>query len=101
MTVKFLPYDIAIILHRYTYLFFQMSVDNNGVDISLEVDRIRRELESKAQAELNQKVQQVNLYLEEQKNARERIDRLRDNNEMQIRKEFEKVRRELLVSCPC
>jgi len=41
----------------------------------------------------------VNAYLMDQARARDRLDRVRDANEMQLRKEFENMRKELLVSC--
>ena len=48
--------------------------------------------------ELNQKLEEVNAYLEEQAQARERLDKMRDNNEQEMRKEFEKYRKDLMVS---
>lgn len=62
-----------------------------------EIERIREKLKSEAQLELNQKLQEVNRYLDEQAKARERLDRIRDINETEMRMEFEKVRKEMLV----
>lgn len=61
-----------------------------------EIDRIREKLKSEAQMELNLKLQEVNRYLDDQAVARERLDRIRDINEAEMRKEFEKVRKEML-----
>ena len=63
-----------------------------------EIDRIREKLKSEAQMELNLKLQEVNRYLDDQAVARERLDRIRDINEAEMRNEFEKVRKEMLVS---
>ena len=47
--------------------------------------------------ELNQKLEEVNTYLEEQFKAREKIDQMRDDNDNMMRKEFEKTKKELSV----
>ena len=47
--------------------------------------------------ELNQKLEEVNTYLEEQSKAREKIDQMRDDNDNMMRKEFEKTKKELSV----
>jgi len=64
-----------------------------------ELQRLKAELEARAQRELDAKLEEVNAYLMDQARARDRLDRVRDANEMQLRKEFENMRKELLVSC--
>jgi len=63
-----------------------------------ELQRLKAELEARAQKELDAKLEEVNTYLMEQTRARERLDRVRDANETELRKEFESMKRELLVS---
>lgn len=55
-------------------------------------------LKTEAQMELNHKLQEVNRYLDDQAKAREQLDRIRNVNEAEMKKEFEKVRKEMLVS---
>ncbi len=43
-------------------------------------------------------LEEVNAYLETQARARERLDHMRDSNETELRRDFEKTKRELLVS---
>lgn len=62
-----------------------------------ELQRLKAELETRAQKELDDKLEEVNAYLAEQAKARERLDRIRDNNEMEIRKDFERMKKDLLV----
>lgn len=69
----------------------------NGYAEKTELQRLKAELEINAQKELDEKLEEVNAYLVEQAKARERLDRLRDNNEMEIRKDFERMKKELLV----
>ncbi len=64
---------------------------------STGMSKMRAELEAKARLELNQKLEEVNAYLEEQARARDRLDRMRDTNESELRKEFDKTKTELLV----
>jgi len=64
-----------------------------------ELQRLKAELEARAQKELDAKLEEVNAYLMEQTRARQRLDQIRDANEMELRKEFENMRKELLVSC--
>ena len=66
-----------------------------------ELQKLKVELESRAQRELDAKLEEVNAYLMEQARARERLDRVRDANEMELRKEFDKMKTELLVSRCC
>ena len=68
---------------------------------SMDLDEIRRILEARARLELNRKLQEVNWYLEEQARARENLDRIRDGNEAAIRRDCERVRRQLTVSLLC
>lgn len=63
-----------------------------------DVDRISEMLKTEAQMELNHKLQEVNRYLDDQAKAREQLDRIRNVNEAEMKKEFEKVRKEMLVS---
>ena len=63
-----------------------------------ELRQLKAELEARAQRELDSKLDEVNAYLMEQARARERLDKIRDANEMELRKEFESMRKELLVS---
>jgi len=63
-----------------------------------ELRKVKEELEARAQRELDAKLEEVNAYLMEQARARERLDRVRDANETELRKEFESMKRELLVS---
>jgi len=62
---------------------------------------LKMELEARAQRELDAKLEEVNAYLMEQARARERLDKVRDANERELRKEFENMRKELLVSRHC
>jgi len=62
-----------------------------------ELQKLKLELESRAQRELDAKLDEVNKYLMEQARARDRLDRVRDANEKELRKEFENMRKELLV----
>ncbi len=62
-----------------------------------EMDRMRSELEGSTRLELNQKLEEVNTYLEEQSKAREKIDQMRDDNENVMKQEFEKSKKELMV----
>ena len=62
-----------------------------------EFQRLKAELEARAQRELDAKLEEVNAYLMEQMRARERLDKVRDANEMELRKEFENMKKELLV----
>ena len=55
------------------------------------------DLETKARLELNAKLEEVNNYLDEQSTARKRLDTMRDSNECEMRKDFERTRKELMV----
>ncbi|ESO98586.1 hypothetical protein LOTGIDRAFT_176518 [Lottia gigantea] len=48
------------------------------------VEQLRKELEAKYRMELNRKLDEVNLYLEEQSRARDKLDRSRGDNENKI-----------------
>lgn len=63
----------------------------NGFSDSFEVDQIKRELESKYRMELNRKLEDVNRYLEEQAQARDRLDHVRNNNEASLKSEKRKL----------
>jgi hypothetical protein len=75
----------------------QMNVSGNYAE-KPELQRLKAELEARAQKEFEEKLGEVNAYLVEQAKAREQIDRIRDSNEMEIRKEFERMKKDLLVS---
>ena len=47
---------------------------------------------------MNAKLEEVNKYLEEQAQARERLDKIRDSNELDMRNDFEKKNKNLSVS---
>jgi len=63
-----------------------------------ELDRIRLDLEDRARQVLNCKLEEVSSYLEDQALAREKLERIRNDNEAAIRNDFDRVRRELTVS---
>ena len=75
----------------------QVHLSDSFMDKS-ELQKLKAELELRAQRELDSKLEEVNAYLMEQARARERLDRVRDANEAELRKEFDKMRNELLVS---
>ena len=74
----------------------QMQMSDSYLDKS-ELQKLKLELEARAQRELDAKLEEVNAYLIEQARARERLDKVRDANENELRKEFENMRKELLV----
>ncbi len=79
----------------------QSHVRTNYVDRT-EVEHVKAELEAKSRLELNRKLEEVNSYLEEQAQARERLDKLRDSNEFEMRREFDKTKKDLMVrAIPC
>lgn len=59
----------------------------------------KNELEKQMRIELNAKLVEVNNFLSEQEKARDDIDRLRDNREADMRKNFENARHALEVRC--
>ncbi|XP_023931710.1 ankyrin repeat domain-containing protein 26 isoform X2 [Lingula anatina] len=61
-----------------------------------ELQRAQQDNEMKLRQELNTKLEEVNSYLEDQARARERLDTMRNNNESQIRNEYEKTKKELM-----
>ncbi|XP_071961648.1 uncharacterized protein [Antedon mediterranea] len=54
-----------------------------------ELERYKQELDAKARIEINEKLDQVNAYLEEQSQAREKLEQLRNSNEEDMKKELE------------
>ncbi|XP_070557904.1 ankyrin repeat domain-containing protein 26-like isoform X2 [Ptychodera flava] len=54
-----------------------------------EMDRFKQDMEVKARQEVNQKLEEVNAYLEEQAQARERLDDIRSKNEVQMKQDYE------------
>ena len=77
-------------------ILFQKHVEANFVEKEA-VSKLRAELEARARTELNAKLEEVNKYLEEQAQARERLDKMRDSNELDMRSEFEKKNKNLSV----
>ncbi|XP_064604354.1 trichohyalin-like isoform X2 [Liolophura sinensis] len=67
----------------------------NGFSDSFEVEQIKRELEAKYRMELNRKLEDVNRYLEEQAQARDRLDHVRNNNEASLKSEKRKLEDEV------
>jgi len=78
-------------------IVIEMHVSESYLDKS-ELQRLKVELEARAQRELDAKLGEVNAHLMEQARARERLDKVRDANETELRKEFENMKKELLVS---
>ncbi|XP_064633514.1 ankyrin repeat domain-containing protein 26-like isoform X4 [Lineus longissimus] len=60
-----------------------------------DLERVRQEYEVKARMEVNHKLEEVNAYLEEQAQAREKLDHIRSSNENQLRTEFDRKQKEL------
>ncbi|XP_023931713.1 ankyrin repeat domain-containing protein 26 isoform X5 [Lingula anatina] len=73
----------------------QNHVNQHYVDRG-ELQRAQQDNEMKLRQELNTKLEEVNSYLEDQARARERLDTMRNNNESQIRNEYEKTKKELM-----
>ncbi|XP_077870104.1 uncharacterized protein LOC100371645 [Saccoglossus kowalevskii] len=55
-----------------------------------EMDKFKQSVESQARQEVNKKLEEVNNYLEEQAQARERLDQIRDANEIRMKSDHEK-----------
>jgi hypothetical protein len=70
-------------------LFAQQSV---GTDL-------RAELEMQVRLELNKKLARLNAFLQQHAEECAKIDRLRDANEVEIRKQIQNAEKELRVSC--
>jgi hypothetical protein len=70
-----------------------------------DLEKFRAEIEARSRLELNQKLDAVNKFLQKQREEQEALDRLRDETEKDLRREFEKHKKELLVwrfsSCYC
>ncbi|XP_071805576.1 uncharacterized protein [Asterias amurensis] len=54
-----------------------------------ELEKYKQQLDTKARLEVNEKLDQVNAYLEEQSQARDKLEMLRNSNESELRKEQE------------
>ena len=67
-------------------------------ELTSDMERVRHDLAAQTQYELNLKLQEVNAYLEGQAEQRSKLDRLRDNTDSEIRREFEQTKKQLLVS---
>eukprot|EP00057_Strongylocentrotus_purpuratus_P004072 XP_003727953.1 PREDICTED: trichohyalin isoform X1 [Strongylocentrotus purpuratus] len=66
----------------------RMSMQHNYVEKG-EVDRYKLELDAKARSEINQKLEQVNAYLEQQSAARDQLDQIRQSGEEEAKREIE------------
>ena len=86
----------VILLQCHFCFFPQSHIGTNYIERS-ELERIKNELETKSRVELNAKLEEVNNYLEEQALARQRLDSMRDSNESEMRKDFEKTRKDMMV----
>ncbi|XP_027038331.1 trichohyalin-like [Pocillopora damicornis] len=64
--------------------FYESNFVENG-----QLETYKQELEAKSRFELNRKLEEVNAHLEEQAAAREKLDKLREANELKTRKELE------------
>jgi len=62
-----------------------------------DLRQLKADLEARAQRELDTKLEEVNAYLVEQARARERLDRVRDANETELRNELDNMKKELVV----
>ena len=67
-------------------------------ELTSDMERVRHDIAAQTQYELNLKLQEVNAYLEGQAEQRSKLDRLRDNTDSEIRREFEQTKKQLLVS---
>ncbi|XP_041460593.1 ankyrin repeat domain-containing protein 26-like isoform X4 [Lytechinus variegatus] len=67
---------------------FQMSMQHNYVEKG-ELERYKQELDAKARSEINQKLEQVNSYLEQQSAARDRLEQIRQSGEEEAKRELE------------
>jgi chromosome segregation ATPase len=90
-----LPVDMPSRSSQERLAAYKLHLSGNYTDKS-ELQQLKAELEARAQKELDQKLEEVNAYLAEQMRARERLDRIRDLNEMELRREFEAMRKDLL-----
>lgn len=73
-----------------------------GQILSVEdLERYRAEIEARSRLELNQKLEAVNQFLQKQREDQEVIDRLRDETEKEMRKDFEKHKKDLAVRMIC
>lgn len=59
------------------------------------MERLKQNYEMEKRLEINQKLEEVNRYLEEQAQAREKLDKMRNDNEAQMRSDFEKTKKQL------
>lgn len=85
---------ITVALHC---VYVQAHVANNYIEKS-KLELARAELEAQARMELNKKLEEVNKYLEEQAGARERLDHMHETNESDMRREFDRIKRDLKVT---
>ncbi|XP_014841571.1 PREDICTED: ankyrin repeat domain-containing protein 26-like isoform X1 [Poecilia mexicana] len=69
-------------------------LENNQPDQSV-LDQYRREAEEKAHQEVQQKLEQVNLFLQSQAASQEALDEIKATNEANLRSQLEKKIREL------
>nr|XP_054752318.1 myosin-2 heavy chain-like isoform X2 [Lytechinus pictus] len=66
----------------------KMSMQHNYVEKG-ELERYKQELDAKARSEINQKLEQVNSYLEQQSAARDRLEQIRQSGEEEAKRESE------------
>ncbi|XP_072027212.1 uncharacterized protein [Amphiura filiformis] len=64
------------------------AMENSYIEKGL-LEKYKQDLDTKARMEINEKLEQVNTYLEEQSQAREKLEQLRISNEAEVRKELE------------
>ena len=62
-----------------------------------QLEQYKKEIEARLRLDLSNKLTQVNDFLDQTTQARDHIDRLRDNNEQALRRDLEKTRSELSV----
>ena len=72
-------------------------MSGGGAD-NKELEAMRSELEARSKWEVSQKLSEVNAYLQSQAQQQDRLYRIHETNEAELRKDFEKTRKELLVS---
>ena len=63
-----------------------------------DLEKYKKEIEARLRLDLSNKLTQVNNFLDQTTQARDHIDRLRDNNEQALRRDLEKTRGELSVN---
>ena len=82
----------------YTFIIFPQTPGslNGGAD-NKDLENMRSELEARSKWEVSQKLSEVNAYLQSQAQQQDRLYRMQETNEAELRRDFEKTRKELLV----